>query len=214
MQEHVPIHVVPPASVSTVALAIPQQPQVEVFLPMHPSHTSNNPEGFETSEPPSYEQLQENQQNQGTLDQPPAFASHSDYDQGSQYSNLGPNEYPEEKKSDPFSDYTPSWSQAGAPRNPQNGSDGGYGHSSNGIPPGMYSVPPQKANITYDTQGSFTRPGYKEFLENDRQRVAQGDVPQPRSAFGRKGAPLAPSKQGSGGGFPGGPGATYYSSSN
>jgi hypothetical protein len=47
----------------------------------------------------------------------------------------------------------------------------------------------------------------------DIQRVAQGDLPKPRSAFSQ-GAPLAPSRKGgSSGSFPGGRGATYYSSS-
>lgn len=114
-------------------------------------------------------------------------------------SNYGPNEYPEEKK-------------GGPPNN-----------TANGPPTYMvpqdkpYMVAPQQINIAYETDGAATRPGYKEYSQRDQQRVAQGDVPKPREAFGRGGAPLAPSHQAglsSSSAFPGGKGPTYYNSSN
>lgn len=82
----------------------------------------------------------------------------------------------------------------------------------------VYELPPQQVNIAYETDGRHTRPGFKEYLQNDPQRVASGNGPQPRQAFGRKGAPLEPGYQNSqrtgGGGFPGSSKTTYYNAAN
>lgn len=173
-----------------------------------------------SDEPPSYEQL-EGYQNQS--EETPQYSG-----------NYGPNEYPSEKKSEhwPEGGYgpqqlqQPNW-QGNNPNNfyndnnysnnnnnnNSNNNPGGYGLAQ--PPPGTYTVPPQKVNIAYETDGRNTRPGYAEYVQMDNQRVAQGDLPLPRDAFGRKGAPLAPSKKGMGlsGAFPGAKGSTYYNSS-
>lgn len=138
-------------------------------------------------EPPSYDQLEQ---------------SHGNEQDAPQYGgSFGPDEYPEEKKAPP-----------------------GSGHSSQkdeappytGPPSQPYMVVPQQVNIAYETDDQFTRPGYREYLLNDPQRVAQGNGPRPRDAFGRGGAPLAPSNQGlsSSRGFPGGNAATYHNAAN
>lgn len=114
-----------------------------------------------------------------------------------QYENHGdPNEYPQEKQDGP----------------PNQGNQQGVYT----IPQNTYLVAPQSVNIAYETDGKYTRPGYKEYLQHDQQRVAQGDLPKPREAF-KHGAPL---NEGSGknpkaksSGFPGSGGPTYYNSS-
>lgn len=82
------------------------------------------------------------------------------------------------------------------------------------VPPNSHAVPLQMTNIAYDTEGTVTRPGYKEYLQRDKELVAEGDIPRPRSDF-RHGAPLAPSRKGgkSSGGFPGAKGVTYFNTS-
>lgn len=160
-------------------------------------------------EPPSYEQLEEYQNLSAEV---PQYSG-----------NYGPNEYPQEKKSEdwPQGGYGPQqpqqpqqdWQNYNGNTNSNTNTNNGFGHAQ--PPPGTYTVPPQKVNIAYETDGRNMRPGYAEYVQMDNQRVAQGDVPLPRDAFGRKGAPLAPSKksQGLSGGFPGSHGPTYYNSS-
>ncbi|WPK23904.1 hypothetical protein PUMCH_001154 [Australozyma saopauloensis] len=183
--------------------------------------------------PPSYDELQSASTN---LDQAPQYLG--------QY---GQNEYPDEKGSsnnfnganeyqnnqggynsqpqNPPPNYGPSHGPNG--QNNFNGNQQGFQPNGqySGPPPGTYTVPAntyavplQKTNIAYDTEGNVTRPGYKEYLQRDQQRVNMGDVPKPREAFGKnKGAPLAPSRKGgSSGGFPGAGGRggpTYYNAS-
>ncbi|GEQ67668.1 hypothetical protein JCM33374_g1333 [Metschnikowia sp. JCM 33374] len=159
--------------------------------------------------PPSYEQsegLQYNTQGNQTPEEVPQYSG-----------KYGPNEYPPEKKTEHLDNNY-------APQQPQNGWQNintnpiNYNNDSKGNaqpPPGTYTLPPQKVNIAYETDGRNTRPGYADYVRRDNERVAQGDFPKPREAFGRGGAPLAPSRkgQGSSGGFPGASGPTYYSSS-
>ena len=135
----------------------------------------------------------------------------------------GPDEYPPEKGNGSINsqsgEYNAEWKNSGPPapnslQLPSNFGLGGVPPNTYGVPANTYAVPAHKINIAYDTEGRSTRPGYKEYLQRDQQRVAQGDLPKPRSAFSR-GAPLAPSRKGgSSGSFPGGRGATYYSSSD
>lgn len=148
-------------------------------------------------EPPSYDQLQQFQ-NQPNPNQP--------QDNAPQYSgNYGPNEYPQEKGNN--NNY---------PQNPGQGQ--GPGNDVYTVPANTYLVAPQQVNIAYETDGKYTRPGYTEYLQRDQQRVAQGDYPKPREAFGRKGAPLtegSTNNQNSGGGaFPGSSKTTYHNAAN
>lgn len=179
--------------------------------------------------PPSYDELQSQvSQNDAPLYQGP----------------YGQNEYPEEKGSGSSNgSYTmsgsgssnqvnsPQYNTSNAPNyGPNYGPNNGpqYGNAPNNfnqqqapypqgtysVPANTYAVPLQQINIAYDTEGKLTRPGYKEYLQRDQQRVAQGDVPKPRAAY-PKGAPLAPSRKGgSSSGFPGARGgATYHNAS-
>lgn len=158
--------------------------------------SSSEPSAQENSgpgEPPSYESLQQSHQEPEKQGSTGAAAS-SEASGPPQYGGDGKqDEYPQEKT--------------------------GFNEPSDnplGIPPGTYVVPPQQVNIAYG--GSHTRPGYKEYVEHDDARVAQGDLPKPREAYGRKGAPLAPSHQSASGGgppgaFPGSHGPTYYNAS-
>lgn len=102
-------------------------------------------------------------------------------------------EYPPEKVQPPPHDF-----QQGPPPN-------------NGVPPGMYAVPPQSVNIAYESNSSNTRPGYMEYLNAEAQRNAQGNFPLPRLAY-KHGAPLAPghTSQQKTSGFPGAKGTTYH----
>lgn len=162
--------------------------------------------GQPSDEPPSYDQLEATQ---NTNDW-----SQNRSDAPSYSSNYGPNEYPPEKKdsaydNDTFTSYPPppGWQNSefsGGPNQPTP-PQGTY----------TYTVPPQKANIAYDTEGRHTRPGYAEYIKKDNERISQGDLPRPREAFGRGGAPLAPSKKSLGlsSGFPGSSKTTYYNSS-
>lgn len=138
--------------------------------------------------PPSYDQLQQ--------DHP---------EHTPQYS--GSNEYPQEK-----GDYGKS-------------SDNFYGADQKGqndvytVPPNdVYQVAPQQVNIAYETDGKYTRPGYSEYLQNDQGRIARGDFPKPREAFGRGGAPLTQGSKNNqktgGGAFPGSSKTTYYNAAN
>lgn len=155
-------------------------------------------------------------------------------------SRYGPNEYPEEKKTNSLEQGsskanfgvlgsgTESYEQGGGnkfssasdyanyvPQNgdygPQNGKYGpnsaAYAVSAN------YAVPLQMTNIAYDTEGEVTRPGYKEYLQKDQERAAQGDFPKPREVYSH-GAPLNTSRKGGkSGSFPGARSNTYYNAS-
>lgn len=176
--------------------------------------------------PPSYDELQ-TQSNQGEA---PLYQS-----------PYGQNEYPEEKGSGNLngvnsqnglsltnqansqlynSNNTPSYGPNQGYSGPQFGvSPNNFNQQQNPGPQGVYyvpntyAVPQQQVNIAYDTEGRVTRPGYKEYLQRDQQRVAQGDLPQLRSA-NPKGAPLAPSRKGGkSSGFPGAKGTTYHNTS-
>lgn len=181
--------------------------------------------------PPSYDELQADNSNTQNEGDAPLY-------QGP----YGDNEYPQEKGSNSaFGQPTNYGGQNYNSHGPVGNSNGanfgnGYGNGSYnappanygpgpnnggppdiqgtyGVPADVYAVPQETRNIAYDTEGRVTRPGYKEYLQADQQRVAQGDVPKPRSAF-HHGAPLAPSRKGgSSGGFPGAKGNTYYNAS-
>ncbi|OBA20721.1 hypothetical protein METBIDRAFT_44111 [Metschnikowia bicuspidata var. bicuspidata NRRL YB-4993] len=148
-----------------------------------------------SDEPPPYEQLEAIHSPEKGDQKVPEAPLYSE--------TYGPNEYPPEKGGPPVAP-RPDW---------QNGNTSSPGH----VPPGTYTytVAPQTANIAYDIEGRNARPGYAQYLQTDAQRIAQGDAPKPREAFGRGGAPLAPSKKslGQSGGFPGALGPTYYDSS-
>ncbi|KAM9924533.1 hypothetical protein OXX59_004474 [Metschnikowia pulcherrima] len=154
-----------------------------------------------SDEPPSYEQSEASQLT-GNGEQTPQYSG-----------NNGPSEYPDEKskEGDFFSDVSQQNWQDPSSHQKQNIAPGG-GHAQ--PPPGTYTLPPQKVNIAYETDGRNTRPGYADYVRRDNERISQGDAPKPREAF-RHGAPLAPSKKGQGsGGFPGASGPTYYGSSS
>lgn len=114
----------------------------------------------------------------------------------------GPNEYPEEKP------------------HPYQSSGGSSSTNEPYVLPAnnVYQLSPQQINIAYETDGRNTRPGFKEYLDNDPQRIESGNGPRPREAFGRKGAPLEPgykSNQRTGSsGFPGSSKTTYYNAAN
>lgn len=149
-----------------------------------------------SQDPPSYDQLQQE------------HAPDQD-GQAPQYSgNYGPNEYPPEKADNPSS-YQPPNSGPG-----QNSGNDVYTVPANNT----YSVAPQLVNIAYETDGKYTRPGYREYLQNDPQRIASGNGPKPREAFGRGGAPLSQGTKNNqktgGGAFPGSSGPTYHNAAN
>ena len=154
-----------------------------------------------SDEPPSYEQLEASQLT-GNGEQTPQYSG-----------NNGPSEYPDEKlgEEDSFPDVSPQkWHDPNLHQKHNNSPGGGHAQP----PPGTYTLPPQKVNIAYETDGRNTRPGYADYVRRDNERISQGDAPKPREAF-RHGAPLAPSKKGQGlGGFPGALGPTYYGSSS
>lgn len=145
-------------------------------------------------EPPSYDQLQQDH----APDQTPQYSS-----------NYGPNEYPEEKKSQ-SQDFEQQGFQQPGP--------GQTGTDVYTVPANTYSVAPQLVNIAYETDGQYTRPGYREYLQNDPQRIASGNGPKPREAFGRGGAPLSQGTKNNqktgGGAFPGSSGTTYHNAAN
>lgn len=133
----------------------------------------------------------------GKDDEAPPYSSHQSF------TRYEANEYPEEKPH--RFEHPPGGSSS---------SNEPYILPANNI----YLLPPQQVNIAYETDGRHTRPGFKEYLENDPQRLASGHGPHPREAFGRKGAPLEPghtSHQRTGGSeFPGSSKTTYYNAAN
>lgn len=139
--------------------------------------------------PPTYDQLQQDNLN------------HTQ-----QYS--GPNEYAQEKGNLGY-------------ENTSNNTNGQPGQNGNvyTIPPNnLYQIAPQQVNIAYETDGKYTRPGYSEYLQNDQGRIARGDIPKPREAFGRGGAPLSKGSKNNqktgGGAFPGSSNTTYHNAAN
>lgn len=178
--------------------------------------------------PPSYDELQQVQYG-APNEQTPQYSG-----------NYGPNEYPQEKKSS--SQYSEDQKQSQYQGQDQSQFQGQfqndnqfqgqyqdqgqyqgqnqnqYGNGTYTIPANTYLVAPQLVNIAYETDGKYTRPGYVEYLQNDPQRVAQGNGPLPRQAFGRGGAPLAPGNKSSqktgGGAFPGSSKTTYHNAAN
>lgn len=146
-------------------------------------------------EPPSYDQLQQYHSNQPD-EQVPQYSG-----------NYGQYEYPEEKGSS---------SQNYSIQQSAHGQE--FSNDVFTVPASTYQVAPQMVNIAYETDGQYTRPGYTEYLQRDQQRVAQGDFPKPREAFGRGGAPLSQGRQNNqrtgGGAFPGASKTTYHNAAN
>jgi len=158
--------------------------------------------------PPSYDQLQQAH----NLEDTPQYSGSSEYPQEKSdnpgHENTGANP-PYVNHQD--TNYNVNYSQGGQGQ--------GQGQGVYTIPPNdLYQVAPQQINIAYETTGQYTRPGYVEYLQNDPQRVASGNGPRPREAFGRQGAPLSKGNKNNestgGGAFPGSSKTTYYNAAN
>lgn len=150
----------------------------------------NSSNDSRTSEPPVDPPSYSETQNEHRLSEDaPHYLSHSGLNA------YGPNEFPQEKKE-------------------------GF-HSSGNKPytleaNDVYELPPQQINIAFDTDGTHTRPGYKEFLSNHSQKLSPANGPQHQEVSGKR-TPMEPtqSPRSSGrSGFPGSSGTTYYNSAN
>lgn len=176
--------------ISSINLFYPTKEQLSTMplFSRQKDSLKDSPKDTAPSEPPPYSEVD---QNAGENSQAPSYAG-----------KYGPNEYPPEK-----------------PHKYEHSDGATHSNATYTIPANdMYEVKPQQVNIAYETDGKHTRPGFKEYLESDHERVSLGNGPLPREAFGKKGAPLEPgrknNKSAGGSTFPGSGGTTYFNAAN